>query len=239
MLPNDAKARRREALEKAMEQTQVSDHFQVVKPEDKPEAYSDDVFKEATLRWLIETDQVSGTLLTTNIVVIVLISFYPLQPIIALEYPSFQRMMHLASRSTRGISLLNKKQTRDSIVSLFKAQMKALKQRLNVRIILFLLSPYLVHLKGKYVAGNISLTCDAWQASNADGYFAATGHWIEERSPGKWTLEHTLLGFVQMNTAHNGKRLGQVLFKICDRLGIVHKARNYFFRVVIIGILYH
>jgi hypothetical protein len=28
-----------------------------------------------------------------------------------------------------------------------------------------------------------------------------------------------------MNTAHNGKRLGQALFKICFRLGIVHKVR--------------
>ena len=30
----------------------------------------------------------------------------------------------------------------------------------------------------------ISLTCDAWQASNADTYFAVTGHWIEERVQG-------------------------------------------------------
>ena len=60
MLPNDAKTRREEAREKSMEQTQVSDHFNVVKLEDKPEPYSDEVFKEAALRWLIETDQVSA-----------------------------------------------------------------------------------------------------------------------------------------------------------------------------------
>jgi len=58
MLPDDTKARRQEALERALEQTQVDDHFHVVKPEDKPEPYSDDVFKEAALQWLIETDQV-------------------------------------------------------------------------------------------------------------------------------------------------------------------------------------
>lgn len=81
--------------------------------------------------------------------------------------------------------------------------------------------------KSKQVAGKISLTCDAWQASNTDGYFAATGHWIEERSPGKWTLDHALLGFARMNTAHNGKRLGQALFKICNRLGIVHKVCEF------------
>lgn len=58
-----------------------------------------------------------------------------LQPIAALEHPSFQRMMHLASRATRGITLLNKKQTRDKIISLFKAQMNDLKRRLNVRTV--------------------------------------------------------------------------------------------------------
>ena len=30
-----------------------------------------------------------------------------------------------------------------------------------------------------------------------------------------------------MNTAHNGVRLGQALYKICDRLKIVHKVRSH------------
>jgi hypothetical protein len=62
MLPKDAKERRRETDEKAMEQTQVGDHFAIMKPEDKPELYSDEVFKDATIRWLVETDQVSNHL---------------------------------------------------------------------------------------------------------------------------------------------------------------------------------
>ena len=65
--------------------------------------------------------------------------------------------------------------------------------------------------------------CDTWQASNSDVYFAVTGHWIEERLPGKWTIENALLGFVQMNTAHNGTRLGQALFKVCNCLQIMAK----------------
>ena len=74
------------------------------------------------------------------------------------------------------------------------------------------------------MSGEVSLTCDAWQASTADGYFAVTSHWIEETPSADWMLEHTLFGFTQMNTAHDGVRLGQALFKICDRLHIVHKA---------------
>jgi len=56
---------------------------------------------------------------------------------------------------------------------------------------------------------------DVWQASNSDGYLAVMGHWIEEHK-GKWTLEHALLGFMQLSSAHNGKRLGQALYKICN-----------------------
>lgn len=60
-------------------------------------------------------------------------------------------------------------------------------------------------------------------ASNNNSYFAVTGHWIEETEPQKWTLQHALFGFMQMNTAHNEQQLGQALFKICNRLNIMHK----------------
>ena len=76
--------------------------------------------------------------------------------------------------------------------------------------------------------GEINLTCDAWQADNTDAYFAVTGHWIEERTPGVWSLEHALLGFAQMNCSHSGAHLGQMLYKIVNRLHIVHKVRTPF-----------
>ena len=59
-----------------------------------------------------------------------------LQPIAAFEHPAFQRMIHLASRATRGITILNKKQSRDKIILIFKARMNDLKQCLNVCICL-------------------------------------------------------------------------------------------------------
>lgn len=73
------------------------------------------------------------------------------------------------------------------------------------------------------MTGKVNLTCDAWQAGNADGYFAVTGHWIVERTAGDWTEEHALLRFTQPNTAHNRARLGQALYKVCNRLDIVSK----------------
>lgn len=76
------------------------------------------------------------------------------------------------------------------------------------------------------VKGRINLSCDAWQASNTDGYFAVTAAWIEETSPRAWTLQTSLLGFIQLNNAHNGVRLGQALFKVVQRAGISHKVRD-------------
>lgn len=102
-----------------------------------------------------------------------------------------------------------------------------------------LLSPFegLIHFQSTMVTGEVSLTCDAWQASNIDGYFAVTGHWIEEVRQGEWTEEEGLLGFSRMNTAHNGARLGQALYKICHRLGIVHKVRRNLLLIFLLQII--
>jgi hypothetical protein len=137
-------------------------------------------------------------------------------------------MINIASRATRGINISNRQQTRNQIITLFKAQMNKLKEQLKVSICT-IVSPSALNIlfQSKYVTGSISLTCDAWQAPNTDGYFAVTSHWIEESSPGMWMLEHALFGFMWMNTAHNGKRLGQALFKITNHLGVVHKVNHY------------
>jgi hypothetical protein len=77
--------------------------------------------------------------------------------------------------------------------------------------------------QGPAVQGEVSLTCDAWQASNTDAYFAVTAHWIEESTPAKWELKNALIGFTRLNSAHNGERLGQALLKIIKRVGIEYK----------------
>lgn len=69
----------------------------------------------------------------------------------------------------------------------------------------------------------VSMTCDAWQASNNDAYFAVTGHWSEKVSDNLWEEHSALLGFSQMNSKHDGVNLGLVLYKIVRRLGFRHK----------------
>jgi hypothetical protein len=80
--------------------------------------------------------------------------------------------------------------------------------------------------------------CDVWQASNTDTYFAVTGHWIEEHLPRVWSIEQALLGFVQMNTAHNGVCLGQVLYKVCNHLQIVPKVGVNTFQLTLLNMLF-
>ncbi|KAI9440271.1 hypothetical protein F5148DRAFT_989071 [Russula earlei] len=74
MLPKDAKTRHKEALDKVMEQSQVNDHFHPMNPDDRPTPYSDEVFKEAALQWLIKTDQIT-----------------------TFEHPSFLNMINIVS----------------------------------------------------------------------------------------------------------------------------------------------
>jgi len=83
-------------------------------------------------------------------------------------------------------------------------------------------------MQSKIVKGEINLTCDAWQASNVDGYFVVTGHWIEETEMAAWQLQCAVLGFTQLNNSHNGQRLGQALFKIVDRVGIAYKVSSFY-----------
>lgn len=115
-----------------------------------------------------------------------------------------------------------RKATRREINRLFKDHLIRLRAKLKVSVDLGFRS-FLIIFQGSTVEGEVSLTCDAWQASNTDGYFAVTAHWIEEPTPAKWELKSALIGFTRLNNAHNGKRLGQALFKIIKRVGIERK----------------
>ncbi|KAF5340659.1 hypothetical protein D9611_007287 [Ephemerocybe angulata] len=189
-LPKHVVARKL-AAEKAsktgMRQKTLDDHIC-----DTPQLlpFTDDLFQEAAVEWLISTDQ----------------------PIQALEHPRFQHMIAVAARATKGVKIPNRHRTRKYIISLFKKNLSDLRKR----------------LLSDAVGGKISLTCDAWQASNQDAYFAVTAHWVEDvkvKGTGKtdWKLESALVGFTVMNTAHDGVRLGKALYNIVKRLGVAHK----------------
>ncbi|KAI0037709.1 hypothetical protein FA95DRAFT_1506641, partial [Auriscalpium vulgare] len=108
-LPGDVKSRKEK--EKKANQSRIDSHLQEKPAKERVIPYSDRLFREAAIQWLIETNQ----------------------PIQALEHPSFKNMIDIASRATNGVVIPGRKATRAEIINMFKAQMTALRNRLNVR----------------------------------------------------------------------------------------------------------
>ncbi|KAF9553129.1 hypothetical protein CPC08DRAFT_646011, partial [Agrocybe pediades] len=119
MLAEDTSARRVEEEEnakKALRQTQVN--FPIAEKaevEEPVQPYSDALFREAAIQWLVETNQ----------------------PIACVEHPSFKKMIDVAARATKGVNIPTRKKTHDAIIQEFKEQMNALSERLNVRVLIF------------------------------------------------------------------------------------------------------
>ncbi|KAF9065988.1 hypothetical protein BDP27DRAFT_1547634, partial [Rhodocollybia butyracea] len=76
----------------------INDHASPLPPKAHIIPYSDDLFEEAAIEWLIETDQ----------------------PIASLEHPKFRNMINVAACATNGVKIPNQKATRRSIINLFK-----------------------------------------------------------------------------------------------------------------------
>ncbi|KIK15112.1 hypothetical protein PISMIDRAFT_115784, partial [Pisolithus microcarpus 441] len=73
--------------------------------------YSESVFRQAAILWLIETDQ----------------------PIHVLQHPTFQKMVEITSRARNGIKIPNRAQTRQAIIDIFKTSLLNLRKRFSVR----------------------------------------------------------------------------------------------------------
>ncbi|KAF8484310.1 hypothetical protein JB92DRAFT_3131662 [Gautieria morchelliformis] len=197
-LPKELKAK--------VNQGTLDNHLKEMPKKEQVVPFTNATFCDAAIEWLIITDQA----------------------IQALANPSFKKMIDIGPHATKGVLLPMRKGTRDDIMTRFKTELMNLKERLNLslRWPQSLDKLYLIHipLQGGKVKGLTSLTCNAWQASKADAYFPVTSHWIQELTPGSWEVQSALFGFTKLNNAHNGKWLGGALFRIIDRLIIIHKA---------------
>ncbi|KAF9555179.1 hypothetical protein CPC08DRAFT_643271, partial [Agrocybe pediades] len=120
MLPEDTAARRQkeEDEKKALLQTQVSNHFDVAErrveePVEKVLPYTDTLFRQAAIKWLIQTNQ----------------------PVACVDNPAFQDMIKIAARATKGVKIPGRMKARNAIIREFKAQMNSLSERLNVSVL--------------------------------------------------------------------------------------------------------
>ena len=59
--------------------------------------------------------------------------FIPSKPIQALEHASFHKMIGIAARASKGITIPNRKATQDEVINMFKTQMTHLKNHFKVR----------------------------------------------------------------------------------------------------------
>ena len=60
MLPKDTQERRKSVADQILRQSVVDNHFKPACPEDKPVSYTDNLFHEAAIEWLIEKNQVQN-----------------------------------------------------------------------------------------------------------------------------------------------------------------------------------
>ncbi|KIK32049.1 hypothetical protein CY34DRAFT_102325, partial [Suillus luteus UH-Slu-Lm8-n1] len=88
----------------------INAHLTERKLDERVIPYSDKLFKQAAIEWLVATDQ----------------------PIQALEHPKFKEMVDIASRATNGVKIPGRKATRAEIMRMFKNHLTRLRNTLNV-----------------------------------------------------------------------------------------------------------
>ncbi|KAG6839148.1 hypothetical protein C0991_005410, partial [Blastosporella zonata] len=109
MLPCDTKKCKQQKAD-ADRQSQLDLHLRErEKKETEGIAYSNELFRQAAVQWLIATNQ----------------------PLSALEHPKFQDMIYVAAKATNGVKIPACKQTRQEIIDMFKHQMNHLRAKLN------------------------------------------------------------------------------------------------------------
>ncbi|KAH0837807.1 hypothetical protein J3R83DRAFT_6008 [Lanmaoa asiatica] len=85
MLPKDCKERKDRALS-TQKQCQLDPHLHPVAAKEIIPPYSDELFRDTAIQWLINTDQ----------------------PLSVLEEPLFHKMIEIASRATKGVKIPNR-----------------------------------------------------------------------------------------------------------------------------------
>ncbi|KAF8180608.1 hypothetical protein BJ912DRAFT_855081, partial [Pholiota molesta] len=110
-LPKVVKERASKAKEaEALKQARLDPHLQERVPEVKKVVYSDALFRDAAIEWLIATDQ----------------------PIQAVNHPKFKEMIDIAAAATKGVNIPSAKVARKHIIETYHTRMRDLRARLAV-----------------------------------------------------------------------------------------------------------
>ena len=129
MLPKDAEKCRKDI--QAKNQPRLNPHLQEKPQKERTIPYTDKLFCDTAIEWLVSTDQVCKA----NFLNLYNFSWKS-QPIQAFKHLSFWNMINIAARATNGIKIPDCCHTWQAIINKFKQQLAALRDRLNVREIL-------------------------------------------------------------------------------------------------------
>ncbi|KAJ6579260.1 hypothetical protein DFH09DRAFT_913347 [Mycena vulgaris] len=193
MLPSDTAARKHKLEAEKAAQSTLDDHLAPRPERTKVVRYTPEIFEDASIKY-------------------------------AMTNKYFQEMIDVASCATDGVVIPLRKAVRGAILRMFQQNLVKLKNHLNVSFISTTSAHEYLYIiaQSANVPGQVELSCDAWQVDNMDAYFVSTGSFIEIIKA-MWRKRTAILGFVRLQNAHNGKRLGQALYRIVARLGIAHK----------------
>ncbi|OSC97206.1 hypothetical protein PYCCODRAFT_1530807 [Trametes coccinea BRFM310] len=111
-LPGDVRQRKQaqDAAKARQAGGSLDQHLREMPPKEKVARYTEQLFREAVVEWLIATDQ----------------------PISAVEHPKFKRMIEVAAAAKDGVQIPSRKLARAEIMNMFQREISGLKKRLNV-----------------------------------------------------------------------------------------------------------
>ena len=113
---------------KANAQTSLDSHLEEIPAKKHIIPYSDALFWQVAVEWLISTDQVCNKPSHSCFC----LKYTSFKPIDALSYPKFHEMIDVASHAPDGVNIPGCKQTQNEILGMFKTHLKKLHQHLNI-----------------------------------------------------------------------------------------------------------
>ena len=105
------------------------------------------------------------------------------------EHPKFKAMIEFTARATDVVNFPTRKRS--------NVQEPYYNTEEHNNICLGLVFAYsIASAQRPTVIGEVNMECDVWQASNTVGYFAVTGHCIEEVVPGQCQIKSSFFASI-------------------------------------------
>jgi hypothetical protein len=110
-----------------IKQRLLDGHLKEIPLKEQVVGYTDSIFQEAAIEWLIATDQVHRLLFCVEVLFVCLYLLMDIELIQAFEHPSFKKMIDIAACATNGVVIPTRKATCDEIINISKHSLQSSK----------------------------------------------------------------------------------------------------------------